>query len=331
VQAAIDVAVDGDVVRLPPGESCTWDADVRIPDTKGITLDGNESTIDGSVEIDQSDGVGSRVTGFTFVGVDAVNASGSSDSAPYRIDHNTFHSDTSGVVLVNVYGNGPGLIDHNTFECPQNCEMIHNFGMGAEDDSGWSVDVAPGSADAVYVEDNSFVNNDPAFGEADPAYFWGSSSIQSYYGARTVFRYNSLLMSQIDQHGTAGMIGARWWEIYENTFDTGVPNASQCCFITLRAGSGVVFDNHHAGGDNNGSSIDLYEEDEGYPADYQVGRGRDQASDPAYLWGNDEFFSIGSQTPDMVQEDRDYFLSERPDYAPFAHPYPLDADGLPAP
>jgi hypothetical protein len=127
------------------------------------------------------------------------------------------------------------------------------------------------------------------------------------------------------------MIGARWWEIYENTFSTDVPNASQCCFITLRAGSGVVFNNSHVGANLNGNSIDLYEEDSGYPADYQVGRGKDQALDPAYLWDNDPFFAIGSQTPAMVQVNRDYYLSPRPGYQPFVHPYPLDASGMPSP
>jgi hypothetical protein len=53
--------------------------------------------------------------------------------------------------------------------------------------------------------------------------------------------------------------------------------------------------------------------------------------DPACVWGNDPFFSVGSQTPDMVQAGRDYSLAERPDYAPFPYPYPLDASGLPSP
>ncbi len=334
VQAAIDAAANGDIVRLPGGASCScaWSGDVTIPSDKGITLDGNGCTIDGAIALAANDTTSSRITRFTFTAPDAIGTSGDTGSAPYRIDHNEFVSHDGGRTLLDVgSGNAPGLVDNNTFECPRNCEIIHNWGMGASDDSGWHDDVTPGGPGAVYIEDNQFTNNDPEFGTADPAYFWGSSSVQAYYGARTVFRYNHLLMSQIDQHGTAGMIGARWWEIYENTFDTGVPHASQCCFITLRAGSGVVWNNHHTGGANNGDSIDLYEEDTGYPADYQIGRGRDQSSDPAYLWGNDAFFSIGSQTPAMVQEDRDYFLMEKPGYVPFAYPYPLSAVGLPDP
>jgi hypothetical protein len=200
--------------------------------------------------------------------------------------------------------------------------------MGATDASGWSDDIVPGSPAAVYIEDNTFTNNGVS---GNPAYFWGNSSVQAYYGARTVFRHNHLIMSQIDQHGTPGMIGVRWWEIYENLFDTDVPNASQCCFVSLRAGSGVVFNNHHVGANLNGNSIDLYEEDTGYPALYQIGRGKNQVLDPAYVWGNDAFFSVGSQTPAMVQVSRDYYLAQKPKYTPFTYPYPLTASGMPDP
>jgi hypothetical protein len=331
VQSAINAASSGETVLLPGG-NCSWASAVTIPGSKGLTLDGDGATIHGAVELSQGASASSRVTRFNFVQssttAQSVTITGSKSSAPYRVDHNTFSYDTGGSVVIEVSGNGPGLIDANQLACPANCEMIHNMGMGPTDASGWGDDVSPGGAAAVYIEDNLFQNTGAT---GNPAYFWGSSAVQSYYGARTVFRHNTLIMSQLDQHGTAGMIGARWWEIYENTFSTDVPNASQCCFITLRAGSGVVFNNHHVGVNLNGDSIDLYEEDTGYPALYQVGRGKDQALDPAHLWGNDVFFSIGSQTPAMVQLNRDYYLSPRPGYLPFTHPYPLGADGLPSP
>jgi len=318
-------------VAVPAGD-CTWPTGVTIPDTKGITLRGGvggTTTITGRLDLAADDAASSRVTGFTFTTGDnegAIVTGGSRSSAPFRIDHNVFTHD--GDTELSAWGNAPGLIDHNEFvsDTAPN-EMIHNGGMGPSDDSGWTDDVVPGGAEMVFIEDNTFTYN----ATGDPAYFWGSSAVQSYYGARTVFRHNTLNMEQVDQHGTAGMIGARWWEIYENTFNTGVPNASQCCFVTLRAGSGVVFDNHHTGTNLYGDSIDLYEEDTGYPAPYQIGRGKDQALDPAYVWGNDAFFSVGSQTPDMVQVDRDYYLAQKPGYTPFPYPYPLDADGLPNP
>jgi len=321
VQAAIDSAATGDTVMVPGG-SCSWSSGVSIPSSKGITLDGGGAVISGSIRLDQGTAT-SRITNFRFIGQESVFIGGSKTSAPFRIDKNIFESNQGGSVLLTTFGNGPGLIDHNQFLAPTNSEMIHNMGMGASSDAGWKDDVVPGSPDAVYIEDNEFINNDPSFGTANPAYHWGSSAIQSYYGARTVFRHNYLLMSHVDQHGTGGMIGARWWEIYENTFSTDVPHASQCCFITLRAGSGVVFNNHHIGENLYGHSIDLYEEDTGYPALYQVGRGKNQVLEPAYLWGNDDFFSIGSQTPDMVQEGRDYHIAQKPGYTPYTYPHPL--------
>ena len=331
IQIAIDSAATGDTVALPGG-TCTWSSTVNIPNTKGIILNGGGATISGNIHVAQNTGAASRITQFNFVRNNttshSIDIDGSKTHAPFRVDGNTFTYNTGGSTIIELFGNAPGLIDHNIFSCPQNCEMIHNMGMGASDASGWSDDVLPGSSNAVYIEDNSFSNNGVS---GNPAYFYGSSSVQSYYGARTVFRHNTLLMSQVDQHGTPGMIGARWWEIYENTFNTGVPNASQCCFISLRGGSGVVFHNHHTGANLNGNSIDLYEEDTGYPALYQIGRGKNQALDPAYVWGNDVFFSVGSQTPAMVQVNRDYYLAAKPSYTPFTYPYPLEANGLPDP
>src|SRR4029079_14210956 len=131
-------------------------------------------------------------------------------------------------VMVRVHGNGPGLIDHNTFEAADGPnEMIHNEGLGAFEDGGWSDDVTPGGPDMVFIEDNTFFFDIEAFNDTPPNYFWGASAVQSYYGARTVFRHNVCDNTQVDQHGTPGMIGARWWEIYENTFHTG-NGASQC-------------------------------------------------------------------------------------------------------
>lgn len=329
LSAAIGSAGNGDTVLCSPaGQSVTWSADVTIPAAKGLTLDGNGATVAGHLSLNQGP-AGSRITRFNFTSVNAVGAGGSKTSAPFRLDHCDFTVTAGGSTLLDVgSGNAPGLVDHNTFNAPRNSEIIHNWGMGASDASGWSDDITPGGPRAVYLEDNTFTNNGVS---GDPAYFWGNSAIQAYYGAHTVFRHNYLTMSHVDQHGTPGMIGARWWEIYENTFNTGVPNASQCCYITLRAGSGVVFNNRHVGTNAVTGSIDLYEEDTGYPALYQIGRGKNQVSDPAYVWGNGADMSVGSQTPAMVQVNRDYFLSPKPGYTPFPYPYPLTAAGLPDP
>jgi hypothetical protein len=177
ISAAIAAALNGDTVRCSPaGQTVTWTTPVTIPNAKGITLDGNGASIAGSINLQQNANTKSRITGFYFVNISAVNISGAKSSAPFRVDHNTFTVTAGGATLLNCGGNGPGLIDHNAFNAPANAEMIHNTGMGASDASGWTDDIVPGSPDAVYVEDNTFANTGVS---GNPAYFWGNSSIQS--------------------------------------------------------------------------------------------------------------------------------------------------------
>jgi len=328
VQSAINATKAGDTVALPPG-SGTWGGVVSMD--KGITLLGagaGKTVINNAMagsytgQLVCDTGSFRRFSGITFNGNAAAVTVYNLEvggAGVFRIDHCAF-TVPSGGTAVQLWGGAlTGVIDHNAFNAAGNAEIIHNSAYGPSDASGWSYDIVPGSGDAVYIEDDTFTNN----ATGNPAYFWGCSAVQSYYGARTVFRHNSVEMAQIDQHGTAGMIGARWWEIYENTFSTTVPNASQCCYITLRAGSGVVFNNHHTGANQVTGTIDLYEEDSGYPALYQIGRGKNQVSDPAYVWNNDASMSVGSQTPAMVQVNRDYYLSARPGYVPYIYPHPL--------
>jgi hypothetical protein len=323
VQNAINSSASGDTVIVPAG-SCNWSS-LSIPGTKGITLMGTGTIISGAVTLNQNATASSRITGFTFTSSDAVNIFGSKTSAPFRLDNCTFIN-SSQVSFINTTGNAPGLIDHNNLNAGQASEMIHNLGMGPNDTSGWSDDITPGSSNAVYIEQNSFTYN----ATGNPAYFWGTAALQSYYGARTVFRYNTLNNVHVDQHGTAGMIGARWWEIYENTFFTGT-NVNQDNYIRARAGSGVIFNNHKTGSSNLGAgTIELMEEDSGYPALYQIGRGKNQTLDPAYVWGNAASMSVGSGSSN-VQANRDFYLSARSGYLAFTYPYPLTANGLPNP
>jgi hypothetical protein len=358
VQAAINSASAGDTVNIPGG-TCTWSSAVTIPATKGLTLNGGgTTTITGTMTLNANNTLGTRVTGFTLRSVRAITVGGSKTTAAYRIDHNTF---TSGDVSVECWGYGPGLIDHNTFNsvAPPN-EFIHNMGGGAGDTSGWTDDVTPGSPAMLYIEDNSFTFDATTYnGAGNTAYFWGASATQSYYGARTVFRYNTCHMCQIDQHGTAGNVGARWWEIYGNTFDTGIPLANQSAYVVIRAGSGVIFDNHHTGANSGAGSISLYEEDSGYPALYEAGRGINQNYSPAYIWGNDSNMGPGSGSTN-VKPGVDFFVSATQpsqmircqqaadggtppsmgsgntgtcpktySYTPFTYPYPLTSTGLP--
>ncbi len=327
VQAAINSAGNGDTVTVPGG-NCTWSSAINIPSSKGVTLNGGgNTTIAGQITLSSSSATGSRITGFVFTtGSKTIKTNGSKDSAEFRIDNNTFNAPGTQSTFIESSGNAPGLIDHNTFVGAAASEMIHNLGAGPTSTAGWTSSVTPGSPDMLYIEDNSFTYN----ASGSPAYFWGTSAVQSYYGARTVFRYNKLKMVHVDQHGTPGMIGARWWEIYENTFDTNVSNANQCCYVTVRAGSGVIFNNRHVGANQSNGSIELTEEDSGYPALYQIGRGTNQVVDPAYVWNNATDMKVRSGSSNVVV-NRDYYLTAKPYYAAFKYPYPLNSNGLPDP
>jgi hypothetical protein len=341
VQAAINSAANGDTVKTPGPCSNSWSSAVSIPSNKGITVDGGGNTTLSSFGFTLSQGSAtSRITGFTFTGPGnngqngqavALNISGSPSSVAFRVDHNTFTANSQSVFIA-ISGNGPGLLDHNSLTGGGASEMIHNLGLGASNNGGWSDSVAPGSDNMVYVEDNTFTDSDPTF---------IASGLQSYNGARTVVRHNTFNFSQIDQHGTPGMIGARWWEVYENTFNA--QGKAQCCYMVLRGGSGVIFNNHKAGSNGAPGGIQLIEEDSGYPALYQIGRGINESYSPAYVWGNDSTIPVGSGSSNVV-EGRDFMLSAAQPgasmlrqeassdtssttygYTPYTYPHPLQA------
>ena len=196
---------------IPAGTFSGWTVSID----KAVTLQGAGSTksiikapaTPASLTVTTSDGSGTvRITGLKF------------DCG-----------DTGSCVPVKFFGGGPALVDHCEFIAGSASEIIHNEAYGADMSSkakGWSNNVTPGSADAVYIEDCTFSKS-----PYQDQYFWGTSALQSYYGGRTVFRHNVCNFAQVDQHGTPGMIGARWFEIYENTFNT--PNAGPMLFHRL--------------------------------------------------------------------------------------------------
>ena len=365
VQAAVNSANSGDTV-LVPGGSCTYTTAVTV--TAAITINGQGTTTittaaQNAFSITPTASAATRFTGFTLVTSGVVNDSqspikthGSTSTFPFRIDHNTFSCADSST-FISTDGNAPGLIDHNTFTAGASAEMIHNLGVGAGNNAGWQDSVTPGSFNMLYLEGNTFT----FAATGNPAYFWGTAAIQSYYGARTVVRYNTMNMVHVDQHGTAGAVGARWWEIYDNTFNTNVADASQGDYLHLRGGSGIVYNNHHVGTNLVTGGINLEEEDTGtWPLAYQVGSGINGNtnghstcagpvnSNPAYFWGNDADMPVGVDEGG-IQLNRDYFVSpSQPGsllrqevsgdtcsttyaYTAFTYPYPLDANGLPSP
>jgi hypothetical protein len=338
-QAAINASPNGGVVQLPAG-SFKWSRGVTVK--HGLTIQGegvastsleNAGTSYSLININ-CDQVETRITGIAFKGQYAINLSGSYTTAEFRIDNCTFNCGRSQGVTVQFNNNAPGLVDHCSFVGGSGSEMIHNLGFGANSNAGWLDDVYPGSASAVYIENCTFTK-DPL----KDSYFWGTSAIESFYGARTVIRYSIAKGCQFDQHGTAGMIGARWFEFYNNTFYT-PPGMNQSNYITLRGGSGVVFNNVNTGSNATTGIIELYDENGGtYPL--YLARGIHQYYSPVHLWNNSSGMPVESGSKNVIL-GRDFFVSgfepssmhkcqlttdnanTTYSYKPYVYPHPLD-------
>lgn len=326
-QAKINTSANGDTVQLPLNGSFTWSGGVTISG-KGITFDLNGSTLTRGtgtttfIAVTNNTGASTRVTNGTMVqnvtGAFLVTFDGSFTSQFFRLDHCTLTggSGTGGQFLVNT-GQAWGVIDHCTLAAPTNSEMIHNSSYGAGNTTGWYDTVTAGGVNAVYIEGNSFTNNNVS---GNPAYYFGNSAMQGYYGCRTVFRYNSLYMSQVDQHG--GTISARWWEVYENTF-TVATNGNQSSYADLRGGSGVVFNNYLVGTNLGSGAIHLGPDVGGDDNTYHVGLGKALVSDPAYVWNNAAGMTVTDSAPVVLNTD--YFKSAKAGYTAYVYPYPWSA------
>jgi hypothetical protein len=352
VQSAINSASNGDTVVVPAGNA-TWSSVVKIG-TKAITLQGAgvgstniTHNVSGSqvrlVQFTQHPTISTRITGFSFSGGSYdhrfIECSGAANytSAPMRLDHNSFLSTSGGAILADFFS-CRGLVDHNTFTASDNSEMVHNWGPGT---SGWSVDVTPGSTNALYLENNTFYN-----GNASGT--WNAqSAIQSYDAARVVVRYNTFNDSQIDTHGGSN-IGTRWFEFYENTFNTTLTAWEQS--MDIRAGSGVIYNNHKTGVANSPAIMLRYECRSG-DAQYRVGEGINRVHwSPVYIWGNSASLSVDSSSggcSEQIQSGVNFITSSSQpssmklwqtslgnttySYSPFVYPYPLDANGMPNP
>src|SRR5579859_6043731 len=122
IQHRINAAANGAVVKIPVG-SFTWEGGITIQG-KGVKLEGagqgvtiiRNASGHSLISVSCDSRSSARITGLTLLGDHAVVISGSKASAPYRVDHCTFDDGaTARAILVEVRGNGPGLIDQCKF------------------------------------------------------------------------------------------------------------------------------------------------------------------------------------------------------------------------
>lgn len=253
IQTAINTARDGDRVTVPAG-SCTWTGSVTIPNSKGITLQGagSASTIitmgGNTLTLQTTTGRARlRVTGFRFinsVSSDCIQILGTAQN--WRIDHNSFSTCANQVRVGGAVSQDSfnyGLIDHNDFDSFDVRAIYIRWTRGntlddlpvgfAAGNWIWLQPAERGSAQAVYVEDNTFNNTQGQ----------GAQMIEGEMGAKYVMRYNTFHNMWASTHSgcTLNARNAVWVEIYGNT-STADANAPFRA-IELRSVSGIVWNN----------------------------------------------------------------------------------------
>ena len=241
VQAAIDSAVSGDTVSVPP-EECVWSSGIQIPSSKSIILTGagREHTViirdppGTAVSLQESS---SRITGFEF-----INGSLSANGHGWRIDHCGIIWVSGSSTGVSVRGgtteHPTGLIDHNTFFNSRvviagSAAMLYE---GDRQHELWNKNYSLGSSEnVVFIEDCDFTKEGHG------------NSIDANYGGRYVFRYNNVTDSTTEAHSVQGNNRATIsWEIYNNTFHE--VNRAMWVPFFQRGGTGVIFNNTIVGG-----------------------------------------------------------------------------------
>jgi hypothetical protein len=343
VQRLIYAASVGDTVCVN-ADNCTWDSTVLI--NKAITLQGSGMGASGT-KITSSgvmwDGLLLlegftdnetlvRITGFQFDLATLAGGRGIYVNAgrikKLRIDHNTFHHGYYQIETGGAYG----VIDNNLFY-NGGAWLILNGGSRAHADASW-VDMTPGTANAIFVEDNKFILDanwlNPGVGNGD--------GVDGSQGGKIVFRHNEFdsdnWTTNKDQstaysvgfHGSAaaGCANGYWQqtgntdcrrspsiiEVYENSYH----GQRIDWMITLRGGSGLIYNNTHLTTDYPNARISLREE-EYYEPQWSPLRTAWPAEDQihnTFIWGNSINGSLQTTSnivaDSYIVQDRDYYL-----------------------
>jgi hypothetical protein len=349
-------------VSVPAG-ACDWATDAPVVVDKEIILQGagTSATIITTSGTSYAPIVNVTAANVTVMGIRfnptqkeypvllAITATG------FRVTGNYFYADSVtshyGIFVKNTE---LGLIDTNTFNYGHgSSEFIQSRGPC----DAWTTATGLGGSRFVFVENNIFETAGYLDMQAD---------------SRTVFRHNTITGNiKFDAHQYRDSVneacdgqpqrGARAWEVYNNYWTrSGV--YTSC--IDTKGGTGVIYGNR-ALNTSASSAMWFYFQEycarftncadytpgcacaADYPVLYQIGRGQDQALEPAYMWDNSkklgandwgdwaisrgdvstcatsELCGESFAAEDIIQNNRDYYLTQMPGYAPYTYPHPL--------
>ena len=327
VSACITAASSGDTVTIPAGDcsGTPWTTGVTIPSGKNITIQGagytNTIIAHSGCDAFNLNGTASRLTGVQIKHIPDTNGYGVvAFKTGWRIDHCYLNRnddrDAGGATTyeyraITTYRTGggiqpdpiTGLIDNNIIHGRIDLGGLNSTPAATE----WTQPSHIGTENAVYVEDNVFNRID-----CDHA-----NVIDSNRGISYVARYNTITgHAQFMAHGTQlNARSTRNWEIYGNNFVA--DKAVWLMPVSVMGGSGIVAFNISNANYQNGTTAHIYPYvmdgcTGDYPCTDQVGRGQNQALDPAYWFAN---FVSTSQwtrygTVSHIQEDRDYYIQD---------------------
>lgn len=368
VAAAVAAAESGDLVTIPAG-SCTWATPVA--GKAGVTIQGagkTQTTIIGPAFTFAVGLTNWRVTGINFepaskpdttniaiyIG-DAIHE-GYNQNTGFKIDNCEFDGYKWGIFA----GNGSwGQISQNSF--------IDGGVQAYGQDDEWASVAGIGGADFLFIEGNTFTATATQITHA----------ILGYSGAKIVARYNNFISSDathyiadaIDFHGYGhgANRSVRAWEVYNNYH---VLTGSESRAVIPRGGSGVIYgnvyneiNNAYAYGEIYLWEFRLYNDTnygptggvqagcntptsavtglcsalEGIPCCDAVGRGVDQAVDPAYIWSNYKCTTapclgnlaaisatVDAASATYIVENTDFYNSAKPEYAAADCPHVAD-------
>jgi len=340
VAAAIAAASPGDVVSIENApQTATWSSGVTI--NKALTLRGVDSatTVITSatsdlITISPATDVAVRVTGLgCILGLGqsrraiTLASPSTTNLTQLRIDHNAISGGSYSIKGENVWVYG--VIDHNSFS--DNYSPIY---LSGDNDAAWerayaAGGIVAGSANALFIEDNTFTKTAAMNGETIDA------DIYVQCGASVVGRYNTwdtteltsvnFMTLLLNNHGNMGYYdvvygpgsgtrGCPIFEFYHNTVHAGATTQ----FIGIRGGSVLIYENAFTA-TSSSSRIEFTEEEEWKDEFFQYHRSAWPAQDQvfnSFIWNNTynaspitAITTNGANTVGLwFQENRDYFM-----------------------